>query len=187
MIKFYSKNNYIYILLFFISLTGIFTYKQYGIGIEEHFHRKSGFYWLDYLLSFTEFENLKKIVSFKIAEIKSFTPNLFPIEEFGFYGILFDLPLAFLESIFQINEPKNYFFLRHIFIFFFFLISAFCFYKIIDNRYKNVFLALFGFLIYIFTPRIYGNIYFDNKDIFYLSMMTINMFFYFRYLKKIII
>ncbi|WP_075533980.1 glycosyltransferase family 39 protein [Candidatus Pelagibacter communis] len=182
--KFYSKNNYIYILLFFISLIGLFTYKHYGIGIEEHFHRKSGFYWLNYILSLGEFENLKKVVDLKLDEIKTFTPRLFPIEKFGYYGVLFDLPLAFVETFFHINEPKKYFLLRHISIFFFFLTSAYCFYKIIELRYKNTFLALFGFLIYIFSPRIYGNIFFDNKDIFYLSMITINMFFYFKYLKK---
>ena len=60
MIKFYSKNNYIYILLIFISLLGLFTYKHYGIGIEEHFQRKSGFYWLNYVLGFTPFDGLNK-------------------------------------------------------------------------------------------------------------------------------
>ena len=184
MIKFYSKNNYIYILLIFISLLGLFTYKHYGIGIEEHFQRKSGFYWLNYVLSLGEFESLKKVVELKLDEIKVFTPRLLPIENYGYYGVLFDLPLAFIESLFSINEPQNYFFLRHISIFFFFLVSAYCFYRIIEFRYKNTFLSLFGFLIYIFTPRIYGNIFFDNKDIFYLSIFTINMFFYFKYLKK---
>ena len=29
----------------------------YGLGIEEHFQRSSGFYWLNYLLQFTNFEN----------------------------------------------------------------------------------------------------------------------------------
>ena len=178
MIKFYSKNNYIYILLIFISLLGLFTYKHYGIGIEEHFQRKSGFYWLNYVLSLGEFESLKKVVELKLDEIKVFTPRLLPIENYGYYGVLFDLPLAFIESLFSINEPQNYFFLRHISIFFFFLVSAYCFYRIIEFRYKNTFLSLFGFLIYIFTPRIYGNIFFDNKDIFYLSIFTINMFFY---------
>ena len=100
MIKFYSKNNYIYILLIFISLLGLFTYKHYGIGIEEHFQRKSGFYWLNYVLSLGEFESLKKVVELKLDEIKVFTLRLLPIENYGYYGVLFDLPLCIYRKSF---------------------------------------------------------------------------------------
>ncbi len=184
MIKLFSKNIYIYIIIFLIFLIGIYTFKDYGVGIEEHFHRKSGFYWLNFLLNFTDFELIKKTTEIKLEEIKTFTPRLFPIENFGFYGIIFDVPMAFIEAFFEINEPKNYFYLRHFSIFVVFLISAFLFYKIIFFRFNNVYLALFGFLIFVFTPRIYGNIFFDNKDIFYLSILTINMFFFVKYLNN---
>ena len=170
MIKLFSKNIYIYVIIFLIFLIGIYTYKDYGVGIEEHFHRKSGFYWLNFLLNFTDFEFIKKTTEIKLEEIKNFTPRLFPIENFGFYGILFDVPLAFIEVFFEINEPKNYFYLRHFSVFMLFLTSAFLFYKIILFRFNNVYLALFGFLIFVFTPRIYGNIFFDNKDIFYCKV-----------------
>lgn len=178
------KNNYIYILLFFISIIGVYTYQDYGVGIEEHFQRKSGFYWLNYLLSFTDFDVLKKTSFNKLEEIKLFSPGLFPIEEFGFYGVLFDVPMAFIETFFEINMPIDYFYLRHISIFFIFLLSSFCFYKIIETRFQNTNLALVGFIFYTFSPRIYGNIFFDNKDIFFLSIFTINIFFFLKYLKK---
>lgn len=184
MIKLKSKNNYIYILVFFISLIGIYTYKDYGLGIEEHLQRKSGFYWLNYLLNFTDFEILKKTAEYKLEQIKIFSPRLTSIEEFGFYGILFDVPLAFIETFFQINNPSTYFYLRHLLIFFLFLISAFCFYKIIINRFKNINVALIGFIFFIFSPRIYGNIFFDSKDILFLSIFTINMYYFLNYLKK---
>ncbi len=182
--KFYLKNKIIFLLLLIISLIGILTYQDYGIGIEEHFQRKSGFYWLNFLLNYTDFEILKETSQLKLNEIETFTPRLFSIEKLGFYGILFDVPLAFIETLFKISEPQNYFFLRHLTIFFFFLISSFCFYRIIQIRFNNINLALFGFIAFIFSPRIYGNIFFDNKDIFFLSMVTINMFFFIKYLRK---
>ena len=40
-------------------LIGFFSYKDYGVGIEEHFQRSSGFFWLDYILQYTNFESLK--------------------------------------------------------------------------------------------------------------------------------
>ena len=44
------------VIYFFV---GILTFKDYGVGIEEHFQRKSGFYWLNFILNFTGFENLE--------------------------------------------------------------------------------------------------------------------------------
>ena len=59
-----SRNNLIIILTFSIYfLVGIFIYKDFGIGIEEHFQRQNGFYWLKEILSFTNFENLKELTS----------------------------------------------------------------------------------------------------------------------------
>ena len=176
-----KKNNIIYILLFIITLISILVFKDYGIGIEEHFQRKSGFYWLEHLLSFTDFEYLKSEVNLRVDEINKFTPNLFPIEKFSYYGILFDLPLAFIETYFDISEPADYFHLRHLVILFFFLLSSFFFYKIINLRFNSVNLSIFGFLIFVYTPRIYGNIFFDNKDIFFLSIFTINIYYYFKF------
>jgi len=179
----FNKNNIIYFLLIIIVLIFLFTFKNYGIGIEEHFQRKSGFYWLNYLLNFTNFDSLKNLTETKIIEINTFTPNLFPIEEVPYYGVLFDLPLAYIETFFNISDPINYFYLRHVSISAFFLLSGFYFYKIINLRFNNLYLALFGFLIFVFTPRIYGNAFFDNKDILFLSMFTINMYFYLKFNK----
>ena len=153
----FKKSNFIYLLFFLILSVGINISKDFGVGIEEHFQRKSGFYWLNYILSFTNFNSLKFEVLEKIYEINLFTPNLPPIEKFSYYGVIFDLPLAFTEAILKIDEPQNYFLLRHNAIFFIFLCSAFCFYKIILGRFNNLNLANFGFLIYVFSPRIFGN------------------------------
>ena len=61
------------------------------------------------------------------------------------------------------------------------MLSAYLFYKIILLRFKSTYLALFGFLIFIFSPRIFGNIFFDNKDILFLSFLTINFFYFQKY------
>jgi hypothetical protein len=180
----FKKSNLIYLLFFLILSVGLSISKDFGIGIEEHFQRKSGFYWLNYILSFTNFNSLKFEVLEKIYEINLFTPNLPPIEKFSYYGVIFDLPLAFTEAILKIDEPQNYFLLRHNAIFFIFLCSAFCFYKIILGRFNNLNLANFGFLIYVFSPRIFGNIFFDNKDILFLSIITFNFYFFYKYLKN---
>ena len=150
---FLSKKFNIFITIYYKHYWVQYT-KDYGIGIEEHFQRKSGFYWLNFILNFTNLDFLSFKVSDKLNEINNFTPNLFPIEKVPYYGVIFDLPLAFIEVVFEINEPQNYFKIRHITIFVISIIGAYTFYKIIFDRFNNYFIANFGFLIFIFLPRI---------------------------------
>ena len=178
------KKNLIYILLSFIILIGFYIIKDYGIGIEEHFQRKSGFYWLNYVLSILNFDSLSNRALEKIIEIEVFTPNLPHIKNVPYYGVIFDLPLAFVEIFFKINNSQDFFLIRHVAIFLIFLLSSFIFYKIILKRFENYYLANFGFLIYTFTPRIFGNIFFDNKDILFLSIITFTFYFFLKYIKK---
>ena len=184
MTYFLSKKNLIYLLLFITSIIGFNIINDYGIGIEEHFQRKSGFYWLNFILNYTNLDFLSLRVSDKLNEINQFTPNLFPIEKVPYYGVIFDLPLAFIEVVFEINEPQIYFKIRHITIFVISIIGAYTFYKIIFERFNDYFIANFGFLIFVFLPRIFGNIFFDNKDILFLSILTFNFYFLLKYLKK---
>ena len=58
------------------------------------------------------FDDLKNIAALKIDQIGDFTLPL--PKDHPYYGVIFDLPAAFLELIFQIEDPKNYFHFRHI-------------------------------------------------------------------------
>ena len=109
------SNNFfkILVLAFYLIylILGFLIYEDFGITTDEEFQRYSGFYWLQYILNFTPFENLKYLVNEKILAIEGFTlPNP---KDFPFYGVIFDTPLALLETLFQINDSQSYFFLRH--------------------------------------------------------------------------
>ncbi|MDB9705621.1 hypothetical protein OAA54_01215 [Pelagibacteraceae bacterium] len=179
------KNHFLIISFSIIYLlVGLLTYKDYGIGIEEHFQRNSGLNWLNYIFQLFEINSYNNIIENKLSEIKTFTPSLPGMDIANHYGVLFDLPTAFLEVFFQINNAQNYFYLRHFLNFIIFYISGIFFYNILLDRIPNNIIPFFGFLIYILSPRIYGNSFFDGKDLFFLSIFTITLFFYLRYEKK---
>ena len=100
-----------FIHFFFLSyfILGLFIYNDYGVGIEEHFQRKNGFYWLKEILSFLNFENISAITLKKYQSILLLNPSLPNTEFFNFYGIIFDVPAAFIEVIFKIEDSKLYF------------------------------------------------------------------------------
>ena len=172
-----------FLLFFTLFLTGLFTFKDYGISIDEEFHRSSGFYWLNYILNFTSFDDFKNLVSIKINQIHGFTLPL--PETYPYYGVVFDLPIAFLEVLFQINDPKNYFYFKHLLNFILFFISSVFFYKLLLNRFINYNIALIGTLFFILSPRIYGNSFFNNKDLVFLSLVTITLYYCFKSLDKL--
>ena len=181
------KNNNIpkkiTILLFGIFLlVGIVTYKDYGISIDEEFQRSSGFYWLKYVLDFLPFHDLNDAVALKISQIKGFT--LPSVEEHQFYGVIFDLPVALLEVILKIDDAKNYFFFKHFSNFLLFFIASIFFYKILLNRFSNYLIALIGTLFFVLSPRIYGNSFFNMKDIISLSLLTISLYYCFKLFDK---
>ena len=172
------KSNFYKLFFFSYFCTGIIIFKDYGISIDEEFHRFSGFYWLDYVLSFFNFEILNNVVSFKLSEINGFTlPN--PKDNLS-YGVVFDLPLALIETIFNFKTYKDIFFLRHFANFLIFFIGSIYFYKILSNRFKNNFIIFCGLLFYIISPRIFGHSFYNNKDIILLSFITISIFYYFK-------
>jgi len=179
-----DKKLYILILFFFIYIFfGLFIYKDFGIGIEEHFQRQNGFYWLDHFLSFLDHSVLKETVNLKYKEILLTNPNLPNIVFYNYYGIIFDVPVAFIESIFNLENSKTYFEIRHILIFFIFLFSSFFFYKILLKRF-NFPIAFLGLCIYSLTPRIFGDSFHNNKDILFLSLLTIAISYLFNFFDK---
>ena len=171
-----DKNNiskkiiYLFFSVFF--LIGIFTFKDYGLRGDEIFERQTGFYWLNYILSFTPFNDLKSIVAIKVEQnifyqqIKGLT--LPRTEDVPFYGVIFSLPAAFLEIIFKIDDSKKYYYLYHFLNFGLFFIASIFFYKLLLNRFSNINIALVGTLFYVLSPRIYASSFFNNKDLVFL-------------------
>ncbi len=176
-LKYFSP---VFFVIYF--LIGLLIFNDYGITTDEEFQRFSGFYWLKYVLTFTNFDELKLLVDYKFNSISGLTlPN--PVD-FPFYGVIFDLPLALLETVLGIEQSKNYFLLRHYLNFIVFFLSAIYFFLILKNRFNNELVSNFGLMFYIGSPRIFGDSFFNNKDIVFLSLITIALFYCLNLLKN---
>lgn len=180
-----NQNKVLHIIYLICFLLGCFTFLDYGIGIEENFQQASGFYWLNFLLNFTNFEELKTLSELKFKELYSLNPNLPKVTDNLAYGIIFDLPVALIDVL--LNNDKSYgTYIRHFLSFFIFFISSICFSLIIKKRFKNIYILYLGYFAYFFSPKIYGSIFFDGKDIIFLSLVTITIYMFqkFEYKKK---
>ena len=180
------KNNFFIILFSIIYLIiGFNNFRDYGIGIEEHFQRSSGLFWAEKFFNFLELENYQILAEKKYYELINST-QLPSMNIAYYYGLLFDLPMAIIECVFNINNSENYFYLRHLSNFCIFFISGIYFYRILKKNSKSTYLLL-RYDIVSLSLKAYGNSFFDGKDLFFLSILTISFFYYQNYeIKKII-
>ena len=171
--------NLIFISSFYtiFFLVGILTFRDYGIGIEEIFQRASGFYWLKFLLSYTDLEQLKNLTNLKLQEVYLLNPQLPKVSQNLGYGILFDVPASLMELFFNFDKFENNIYLKHLLCFLIFIISGICFTLFLIKRFSNLYVTIFGTLSYCLSPKIYGASFFDGKDLFFLSLFSITIYF----------
>ena len=183
-IHLFQKKIYqiIFFLVFF--LIGIFIHKDYGISIDETFHRMMGFYWLNYVLDFFPNSELKKEVYNILINIKDAPVSLEYLTPHNLiYGVVFDIPAGLIETILSISEPRKIYFLRHFLNFLIFFISLIYFYKILSERFSEKKWAFLGTTFLILSPRIFSNSFYNPKDLIFMSLIIISLFYYFKFLK----
>ena len=162
-----KKKEIIFFLIIFIIGTIIF--KDFGISIDEDNSRINGFVSLNYIFELFQINFNYKIDGITLPKINNF-------DEQG-NGVMFDLPLAFIEYFFNINNFRDQFLLRHFSTFIIFFISLIYFYKLIFYHYKNQYLAFIGVLMIFLSPRIFGESFYNSKDIVFLSLNIISIYY----------
>lgn len=168
---FFKKFDKVIITLFFLSflLVGFFLYKDYSISLDEDLNRLNGLVSLKYI-----FKKIGSISYFeqRFPDIPDL--NLYPDK---IYGVMFDLPLAIIEFFFEFKNTADLFFLRHIITFVIFFISTIYFFKLIEYHYKNHYISLLGVVFLITTPRIFSEGFYNSKDILFMSLIIISLYY----------
>ena len=173
-----SKKYFIISLYFFTLFTvGFLIFPDYGISIDEDNTRINGFVSLKYIFEIF-FPNL-------INEIDKFTniPSMSEWDEQG-VGIIFDLPTAFIEWIFQIEDSRKYYLMRHFVNFLFFLVAVYFFFQLIKKRYNSWIIGILGSSFLFLSPRIFAQSFYNNKDIVFMSLFVIALYTAINFLEK---
>lgn len=166
-----------YFVLAVIFIFGVCIAKDFGISWDESHHRISGQKVVVYLANFFGLENIKPI-----------PPEL---EDYDYmqkrYGPIFDTISAIIEEVFEINDMKNIFIMRHYLNFTFYFIGYLCYFLLIKLLFpKNNYALLLSFF-YLFHPRLFGQGFFNPKDSIlqaYISISLIPIIRSFLYIKS---
>ena len=171
-----NKEKFVFLffaLLFFIGLT---IFRDYGIALDEDNSRINGFVSLKYIFQIFLPDKIHLIN--EIIEV----PNISMHTEKGI-GVIFDLPMAFVEYIFKIEDPRTFYLVRHFFNFLIFYISTYFFYLIVKKRFNSYFMGLIGASFLIISPRIFAESFYNSKDLVFLSLFIISIYYAIKFLE----
>ena len=164
-----SKMQHVWVSMFFfiLLLAGLVIYKDYGVSADEMTQRAIG------LTSLTYLANLFNI-RFLLGDAQPLADpsSVFLAQRDRDYGVAFELPAEFLIKVLGLQDANAYFF-RHLLTFLVFYAAIFFFYKLVKLRYQDWRIGLLGATLLILSPRIFGDGFFNDKDLVFMSAFVI--------------
>jgi hypothetical protein len=92
------------------------------------------------------------------------------------YGVAFDLPVFFIERLFSLNDSRQQFLLRHALTFLVFWAGLIAIYHAAKLRFNHWGYALLASTLLLTTPRLYGEAFFNNKDIVFMACFAASLY-----------
>ncbi len=182
-----SKSKYsnylIFIFFFTFFFIGLKIFKNFGLSIDEPFHRTAGYFWL-YVLVKDISPSSNYLIYLKNLLDGMEWSNDFLSGYYQTYGPIFDTLAAILEQTINVKSDKEAFEFRHLFTFITFFISGIYFFKLINQRFNNKIFSIFLVFIYFSSPRIFSESFYNSKDITFMSFCIFAIFHYFSSLNE---
>jgi hypothetical protein len=157
-----------WVKFFFLAylVLGLLIVPDFGITMDEPIQRKHGMVAFEYV---NEKLNIFPTVP-KVTE-----ENLSTYDHRD-YGMFFQLIAYSLELILGIDNSRDVFRLRHVMVFSLFWLGLVYFYKALLMRFENKELAFIGIIMLILSPRIFGDSFYNPKDLPLLSWFMISIY-----------
>lgn len=164
----------VYIFFICILLIGFLFHRDFGVSTDEWMQRVIGQISLRYIANLLEWHTLfpgEPVLSNPADAFLSFMHD-----RDRTYGIVFELPAEFLIKILNISDSKEIYFFRHGLTFFCFFICLIFFYRLLFLRFNNSWLSLLGCAFLFLSPRIFGDAFYNSKDLVFMSFVVISVY-----------
>lgn len=147
------------VIVFFsiLLLTGLLIFNQYGLSWDEGMQWKNNGY-----------VNFNYVVHGDKDALLASTDK--------YHGPAFELTLVAIEKVFKLTDTRSVYLMRHLVNFMFFFVSVIFFYLAANKIFKNWKLALTGCVMYVLSPRIFAEAFYNSKDIITLAFFVISFY-----------
>ena len=161
---------YIFIIGFF-SICLIYI-KDFGVTLDDEIYYLNGLHTYEYV------KNLFLSILNKDINIDLYKNKL---KE---WPIIFEFFLVFLSDIIGIKNIDKVYLLSHQLNFIFFCSALIIFYKLVQKRFNNFYLSFLSILLIILSPRIFGESFYNSRDIFFMSLFIFYSYSAYIFLEK---
>ena len=185
--------------LFFITvlIVGIKIYKDYGFSYDEQVSRENGIMSavyanakLGHILMSKEkvqakFKDFKKDNPGDTATLqKEFDENALLTYEDRDYGVFFEMLLVGVESGLKLTDPQAIYQTRHLVTFLQYFIALVFFYLLCSQLFGGWKWALVATLFLLLSPRLFGQAFYNSKDMVQLSYFIISFYTLYLFLRN---
>lgn len=170
LVVFFKTNGTVILFFAVFLLYGLLTVKDYGISTDELIERESSLITYRYMVP---------AVADVVTETVNF-PELTPLLEYKdrYYGMAAQIPAVVVEHLFGFHlDIRKVFLMRHLYNFLMFFTATIFFYRLCGKLGHGKWMSLLGVSILILTPRILAHAYYNIKDMMFLSVFVITLYF----------
>ena len=173
-IKNRTRSILIHALIVFLALSsiGVSQFRSYGISYDEPAMRAHGITNAKYLA-----DNLAPKLSNKLSSSPLYksVPGFTEVDQNGLtHPVFFELALVFMEYQFGLtDDKKNLWEFRHLATFMFCSLGLVIFFGFLYWRFRKLHLAYLGVFSVIFSPRIFADMFYNNKDAIFMTTYVV--------------
>ncbi len=166
-----SKKNFFPILIFTVYLLiGIRIFKDYGITVDDPIERDTSLSVFNSLFPYTCTEEDNSETCPKKEDMNTYWDKN--------HGTFLQQPTALAEYLKHYRmDLRTVFWIRHLWTFVNVFISQIFFFFLLKKRFNSASAGIFGILAFIFSPRLFGNSFYDIKDMLFYAWFVISLFF----------
>ncbi|MFD2785669.1 hypothetical protein [Hymenobacter rubripertinctus] len=92
------------------------------------------------------------------------------------HGVLFEVPLALLDVLRPGTDPRTYYLLRHFGTWLVCLGGLGALYGLARRRFRNQYLALLTAGLFVLSPRMFAESFYNAKDLVFLAAFTLGIY-----------
>lgn len=155
--KFLLKNKLAVVFFAIYFVVGCFAYDDYGVGWDEEAQHNIG------------------AIMYEYASTQD-SAKLFGEQQYQYHGAAWELLNYVLEVKLDKREFKQYVLLKHFNNWLLFFIASVFFYLIVKRTTKHDLVSLFGLIMFVLSPRIFAESFYNSKDVVSLSLYTISIY-----------
>ena len=143
---------------------GVFVHRDYGMGVDEPIERANGMISLNYIadqFGISKLQNSDLLNTYRFATLNTYKDRDYPV--------LFNLPAAFLEWVFNIDDEQTVYWYRHLLNYLVCLAGIYAIFRLAERRFESWKVGIFTAALFILSPRFFAEMFYNSKDLIFLT------------------